>query len=214
MKESVKLINSFVYSFVVAFSPLHYIFLFPLFVVLVFEKKYLLKILKKLILLNFFIFFLVVFVYFKDPSQALELFVRTNIILLFNLALFYKSQGYDLARGMQSLGFSPKIVSVLYFTLQLINFIKKDFRETKNTLKSRGFSANTSMFTYQTYGNILAMILVKVLRKSEDMKLSMDARGFKEKIFFLSSDSVGVFEKVLSVSVLIILFGVLYELFS
>jgi len=214
MKEAIKLVNSFLYSLIVAFSPLHYLFLLPLFVVLFFEKENFLSIFKKVVLLNFFILFLVVFVYFKDSSEALELFVRTNMILLFNIALFYTSQGYDLARGMQSLGFNSKVVSVLYFTLSLTNFIKKDFKETKNTLKARGFSAGTSMFTYQTYGNIFAMILVKALRKSEDMKVGMSARGFEDKIYFLNSNTIGLFEKVLSFFVLVILLKVGYELFS
>lgn len=214
MKESLNLINSFLYSLIVAFFPLYYIFLLPLFVVLLFEKQNFFNILKRLVMLNLFIVFLVVFVYFENSAKALELFMRTNLILLFNIALFYTSQGYDIARGMQSLGFNTKIISVLYFTLSLINFVKKDFKQTKNTLKARGFKPTTSMYTYQTYGNIFAMILVKAFRKSEDMRVSMMARGYENKIFFLNSNRVGLLEKILSFSVFIIVAKVVYELFT
>lgn len=135
------------------------------------------------------------------------------MILLFNISLFYTSKGYDLARGMQSLGISSKVVSVLYFTLLLTNFLRKDFKETKQTLRARGFAANTSIFTYKTYGNILGMILIKALRKSDEMKTSMSARGFENRIFFLNSNEIGYFEKLLSSFVLIMLVKGVYELF-
>lgn len=212
-RESLKLINSFVYSFLVAFSFLEYLFVLPIVVVLFFEKEHFMKILKKIVLLNFFIVFLVLFVYFQNQKEALEIFIRTNFILIFNVTLFYSSQGYDIARGLDALGFSSKVVSVLYFSLSLIHYLRNDFLETKNTLKSRGFKSSTSMFTYQTYGNIFAMIFIKALKKSDDMKVSITARGFNDKIFFLNSDCITIFEKLLSASIVIILAKVIYELF-
>ena len=213
-KESLVLINSFLYSFIVAFSTLDYLFIIPILVVLFFEKVYLFKIIKKLVLLNTFIVILVVFVYFQNPTEALELLIRTNLILLFNIALFHKSKGYDIVRGLDALKFPAKIVSVFYFTLTLINYLILDFKETKNTLKARGFQNNTSMFTYKTYGNIFAMIFIKALKKSDDMQYSMNSRGFKDKIYFLNSNTINMFEKALFVSIILILIKVVYELFS
>jgi cobalt/nickel transport system permease protein len=213
-KESLILINSFLYSFIVAFSTLDYIFLIPLLLVLFFEKEYIFKIFKKLILLNSFIVILVIFVYFQNPTHAWELLIRTNLILLFNITIFHKSKGYDIVRGLDALQFPSKIVSVFYFTLSLINYLILDFKETKNTLKARGFQNNTSMFTYQTYGNIFAMIFIKALKKSEDMQYSMNSRGFKDKIYFLNSDKKDIFEQAILGSIVIILIKVIYELFS
>jgi len=213
-KESLILLSSFLYSCIVAFASLDYIFLLPLAIVLFFEKEYLLKIFKKLVLLNVFIVVLVIFVYFQNPSEALELLIRTNLILLFNITLFHKSKGYDIVRGLDALGFPSKIVSVFHFTLTLISYLVLDFKETKNTLKSRGFVRTTSIFTYKTYGNIFAMIFIKALRKSEDMQLSMEARGFKNKIYFLNSNNISLFEQILLGSIVIISIKVVYELFS
>ena len=127
-KESLKLINSFIYSFIVAFFLLEYIFLLPLAIVLFCERKYLVTIFKKLLLLNFFIVVLVFFVAFHDKVQALELLVRTNLILLFNITLFHHSKGYDIVRGLDGLRLPSKIVSVFYFTLSLINYLLSDFK--------------------------------------------------------------------------------------
>lgn len=213
-KESFILINVFLYSIIVAFSSLQFIFLIPLFIVLYLEKENFSEIIKKLFFLNFFIVVLVVFVYFQNKNSAIELFFRTNLILLFNLAIFYKSKGYDIVRALDALKFPSKIVSVFYFTLSLIEYLMMDFKKTKDSLKSRGFNGNISMFSYQIYGNIFAMIFIKALKKSEDMKYSMNARGFEDRIYFLNSQNIGLSQKILFVSIIVILIKVVYELFS
>ena len=182
--------------------------------VLISEKESIFKIFRKLFFLNFFILFLVIFVYFQNQKEALDLFVRVNMILLFNISIFYKSKGYDIVRGLDSLNFSPKIVSIFYFTLSLIDYLMMDLKKTKDSLKARGFVSNTSMFTYQTYGNIFAMIFIKAIKKSEDMKCSMNARGFENRIYFLNSSKIGFSEKLIFIFVIIILLKVVYELFA
>ncbi len=213
-KESLNLINAFLYSLIVAFSHFQYIFLIPLLIVLLSKKEFISKIFRKLFLLNFFIVFLVVFVYFQNKQEAFELFIRVNMILLFNISTFYKSKGYDIVRGLDGLNFSPKIVTVFYFTLSLIDYLLMDWKKTKDSLKARGFVANTSMFTYQTYGNIFAMIFIKAIKKSEDMRCSMNARGFENKIYFLNSSKIDFSEKILSFFIVTILIKVVYELFA
>jgi len=213
-KESFILINVFLYSIIVAFSSLQFIFLIPLFIVLYLEKEKFFQIIKKLFFLNFFIVVLVIFVYFQNKNSAIELFFRTNLILLFNLAIFYKSKGYDIVRALDALRFPSKIVSVFYFTLSLIEYLMMDFKKTKDSLKSRGFNGNISIFSYQIYGNIFAMIFIKALKKSEDMKYSMNSRGFEDRIYFLNSQSVGLSQKILFASIIVILIKVVYELFS
>ena len=213
-KESQALINAFLYSFLVAFSSLDFIFLIPLFIVLFLEKNNLLKILKKLFYLNFFIIVLVIFVFFQDKNQAIELFFRTNLILLFNISIFYKSKGYDIVRALDTLKMTSKVVSVFYFTLWLIDYLLMDLKKTKESLKARGFKPNTSIFTYETYGNIIAMIFIKALKKSDDMKYSMKARGFEDKIYFLNSQNISLSQNILFASISIILIKVVYELFS
>ena len=98
-----------------------------------------------------------------------------------------------------------------------INFkirLMMDFKKTKDSLKSRGFNANTSIFTYQTYGNIIAMIFIKALKKSEDMKHSMNARGFTNRIYFINSSKIELLHKLLFFTIVIISIKVVYELFS
>lgn len=188
--EAIKLIVSLFFSFFVAFTSLEYFYILPVLLVLIFERKDLIKIFKKLFLLNFFIIVLVIFVLFQNSQMAIELFLRTNLILLFNITIFYKSKGFDIVRGFNSLRVSPKFISIFYFTICLIEYLLKEFKNIKNSLKARGFKAQTSMFVYQTFGNIFAMMFIKAIKKSQDMRLSMIARGFNSQIFLLENNKI------------------------
>lgn len=190
--DAIKLIVSLLFSLFVAFSSLEYFYILPILLVLFYEQKNLTKIFKKLFLLNFFILTLVLFVAFQDSQMAIELFFRTNLILLFNITIFHKSKGYDIVRGFNTLKISPKFISIFYFTICLIDYLFIEFKNIKNSLKSRGFKTQTSMFVYQTFGNIFAMMFIKAIKKSEDMRLSMIARGFNSQIFLLETNKISV----------------------
>jgi cobalt/nickel transport system permease protein len=209
--EAVKLVVSLLFSFLLAFSSLEYFYILPILAVLFYEQKNIIKIFKKLILLNIFIIFLVLFVSFQDLQMAIELFLRTNLILLFNITIFYKSKGYDIVRGFNTLKVSSKFISIFYFTISLIEYLFIEFKNIKNSLKARGFNAKTSMFVYETFGNIFAMMFIKAIKKSEDMRLSMIARGFNSQIFLLETNEISkkdIF--VLSLVGIIFLIKVLY----
>ena len=209
--EAIKLIVSFLFSLFVAFSSLEYFYILPILLVLFYEQKNSIKIFKKLFLLNFFILTLVLFVAFQDYKMAIELFFRTNLILLFNITIFYKSKGYDIVRGFNTLKVNPKFISIFYFTICLIDYLFIEFKNIKNSLKARGFKAQTSMFVYQTFGNIFAMMFIKAIKKSEDMRLSMIARGFNSQIFLLETNKISIKDiLVLFCVVIIILIKVIY----
>jgi cobalt/nickel transport system permease protein len=106
---------------------------------------------------------------------------------------------------------SSKFISIFYFTISLIEYLFIEFKNIKNSLKARGFNAKTSMFVYETFGNIFAMMFIKAIKKSEDMRLSMIARGFNSQIFLLETNEISkkdIF--VLSLVGIIFLIKVLY----
>jgi len=205
--QALKLICALLYSCLVAFSSLEYYFLLPILSILFIEKRDFKKIIKRVFLLNFFIIFLVVFVYFQNEKEAVELFFRTNLIMLFNISIFYKSKGYDIVRALDSLSFPKKFVTLFYFAVVMIEFLFVEFKKNMQTLKLRGFYSKVSLFSYQTFGNIFAMMFIKAIKKSEDMRNSFILRGFLGEIFLLNDTNIKkeivfVFVLVLSIVVL------------
>lgn len=205
--QALRLICALLYSCLVAFSSLEYYFLLPILGILFIEKRDFKKIIKRVFLLNFFIIFLVVFVYFQNEKEAVELFFRTNLIMLFNISIFYKSKGYDIVRALDSLSFPKKFVTLFYFAVVMIEFLFFEFKKNMQTLKLRGFHSKVSLFSYQTFGNIFAMMFIKAIKKSEDMRNSFILRGFHGEIFLLNDTNIKkeivfVFVMVLSIVVL------------
>lgn len=188
--QGLKLISATLYSFLVAFFSLEYYFLLPIIFLLFIEKDYFVKIIKRVFLLNFFIIFLVVFVYFQNEKEAMELFFRTNLIMLFNITLFYKSKAYDIVRGLDSLSFPKKFVTIFYFSVVMIEFLFLEFKKSIQTLKLRAFHSKVTLFTYQTYGNLFAMLFIKVIKKSLEIKNSFILRGFESEIFLLNDKNI------------------------
>lgn len=181
---ALSLILAFTYSLLVSFSIFKIYFLIPILLLLFYIKKYFFNILKKLIFLNLFIFVLFLVLLIESSLQeALNVYLRTNMIILFNLSIFYSSKGYDIVRALSLLRFPDTFSSSTYFTLKMIESLTKDFKNIKTTLKARAFKANTSMFTYYTFGNVLGMLLVKSIRKANSLKDSFQARGFNGKIY-------------------------------
>ncbi len=188
--DALKLLVALAYSVLVAFTNLEYYYIVPLIVLLLIEKKYLRKIVKKVVLLNVFTIFLAIFVSLQNQQMAIELFIRVNLILFFTTTLFFHSQGFDIVRGLNALRVSPLFVSIFYFTLTVIIFLKNEIKNKKNSLKLRGFKANTSMFSYSTFGNIFALLFIKALKKSQELQYCMQSRGYEGKIYLINSNKV------------------------
>lgn len=181
---AVSILAALFYSIVVSFSSYELYYLLPTIYILYFYKESIVEIFKTLAYLNVFIIVLALLLVFqKEYDEAINIYIRTNMIILFNLSIFYKSRGYDIVRGFYILKFPSSFVSTSYFTLKMIDNLTNDFKNIKNTLKSRGFEAKTNMFTYNTFGNILGMLFVKSIKKSQKLKDSFEARGFNKQIY-------------------------------
>lgn len=195
---SVLLICAFIYTLFVSFNNVEIIYFLPLVFVMFCEYKKLLNIFKKLLFLNLFIvmIFLVLAVQ-GNMEEAITIYIRTNMIILFNLIVFSHSNGFDIVRALNELKFPKQFVSSVYFTLKMIQTLTQEFKKIKMTLKSRGFKANTSLFTYETYGNLFGHIFVKSIIKSNALKDSFALRGFNGRIYLLNNNALSMYDGVL-----------------
>lgn len=175
---------AFFYSLLLSFTYFEFYYILPTLFLLFTQRAVVKEVFKKALFLNLFIIVLVVVLLFEGESkEAINLFIRTNMIILFNLFIFYHSKGYDIVRGLSILKFPRSVVSSTYFTIKMIETLNSDIKNIKTTLNARGFRANTSLFTYQTFGNLLGLLLVKSIRKSQALKNSFTLRGFSGDIY-------------------------------
>ncbi|AYJ77620.1 energy-coupling factor transporter transmembrane component T [Aliarcobacter cryaerophilus] len=198
LNPAISLLSAIVFSLLLSFSNLEIIFFIPVIFLIFLNHKYILKILKKLLLLNFFIVFLVLFLYFEtDFNQAINLFFKINLIILFNLLLFSSSNGFDIVKGFMILRFPQKFISALYFTVKLIFELNLELKNIKLSLKARNFKPKTDIFTYKTYGNIFGILFLKMILKSNSLKETLLLRGFKNQIFLNYDSKIYLYDIVL-----------------
>lgn len=195
---AISLICAFIFTLVVSFSDFNIYFLLPIIFLVAVNLSNFLEVLKKLLFLNLFIFTLFIFVWFQaNFYEAINIYLRTNIIIFFNLLLFLDSKGLDIIRGFFLLKFPKRFISAFYFTWKMIIELQNEFKNIKISLVSRNFSNKTSLFTYQTYGNILGLLFIKSMQKAQNLKDSFDLRGFNGEIYLNSDFSLSKYDYIL-----------------
>jgi cobalt/nickel transport system permease protein len=130
-------------------------------------------------------------------EEAINIYIRTNMIVFFNLLLFSQSSGYDIVRALNELRFPKKVVSSVYFTLKMIQTLNDELKKIKMTLRARGFRANSSMFTYETYGNLFGHIFVKSIIKANALQDSFELRGFGGRIYLINNSKLSYYDVIL-----------------
>ncbi|TLP37058.1 energy-coupling factor transporter transmembrane component T family protein [Arcobacter arenosus] len=196
--SSILLICAFLYSIFISFNQVELLYVLPIFFVTFCEYKSLFSIIKKLIFLNLFILMIFVVLLIQDSfEEAINIYIRTNMIVFFNLLLFSQSSGYDIVRALNELRFPKKVVSSVYFTLKMIQTLNDELKKIKMTLRARGFRANSSMFTYETYGNLFGHIFVKSIIKANALQDSFELRGFGGRIYLINNSKLSYYDVIL-----------------
>lgn len=163
--------------------------------------------LKKLFLLNIFIFFVVASALIAGNSHlALLVFVRSNLILFTLIALLYKKDMFEISLALQELHMPSKLVSVFYFTIKSIYMFQLDFKKFIKTLKTRGFQSKTSLFTYQIYSNFFGALIIKAFQNAHQMQKMLLVRGFNNKIYTIQKAKAIHIQEILLIIALVISF--------
>lgn len=203
---STLLISAFIYSIFISFSDIEIIYLIPILYMMICEYKNLVKSIKKLIFLNLFIVMIFIILTLQgDINEALNIYLRTNMIIFFNLLLYSSSNGFDIVRALNELHFPKHLVSSMYFTLKMIQTLNNEFKQIKTTLRARGFHATTTLFTYETYGNIFGQIFVNSIQRSIALNNSFKLRGFQGSIYLMNQNKISFYDVVLVASIFLII---------
>lgn len=203
---SILLICAFMYSLFMSFNQIELLYFLPIIYMMFCEYKKLFESIKKLLFLNFFIVMIFIVLAIQgDINEALNIYIRTNMIIFFNLLLYASSNGFDIVRALNELRFPKRFVSSVYFTLKMIQTLSDEFKQIKATLKARGFHARTSFFTYETYGNLFGHIFIKSIRKSMALNDSFKLRGFHGRIYLINQNRLSLYDVILVGSVLLII---------
>lgn len=141
--------------------------------------------LKRLLKLNIFIIFIVFFILaaHADTSSALHVFLRANLIIGVNIALFIKFMPEDFYYGFHSLRLPDRFTVLLFLCIKYIDILGREYRKMREALKVRGFKAGTNLFTYRTLAYTAGMLFVRSMDRAVKLSESMTLRGFKGRLY-------------------------------
>lgn len=180
LNYSASLLALIIYSFGVALaSSVFASFFAPLLYALFFKKSPTTKMLKSLAILNIFVLFSVASVLLACNYELAGLiFVRSNLIMLFALALFSGIKQSELLDAFSAFNLGHKLNSLIFFTLNFISALRRDLSALKTTLKARGFVPRSDIFSYKTYANLLALLLIFAFKHLQNAQKTLLARNY------------------------------------
>lgn len=182
----VSFVSLLIYSFVVANSTSIYLsyFIIVLFTIFITKRLYL----KEIFVLNIFVAMVVIPIAFSDIILAKLIFIRSNLIIILSLQLFYKKDLYMIIKALHTMRLPKKFVAVVFFAIKSIDILLKEIQKINKTLKARGFVAKTNIFTYTTYANMIAMLIIKCIVKSKQLQKALIIRGFENEIYIIQDN--------------------------
>ena len=154
------------------------------------------RVLRQILLANYFILLLVLVLPFTYPGKvlysfgpfsltkegaiyALTIFLKSNLILTSLVLLLSTTSVFTLAHALHHLHVSEKLVQLIFFSSRYVHVIHREYQKLMAAIKLRGFVPRTNFYTYKTYAYLVASLLIKSYDRSERVYKAMLCRGFK-----------------------------------
>ncbi len=111
--------------------------------------------------------------------------MKSNAIIMANLALFSTSSLVSLAHALSHMRVPAKLIHIFFFCIRYIHVMQMEYTRLRNALKVRCFTPKTDMHTYRTYANLVGMLLVNSFERSVRIYDAMKCRGFNGQYYVL-----------------------------
>jgi cobalt/nickel transport system permease protein len=157
----------------------------------------------RLMVVNFFVLFLWLFLPFTTPGEtvytlgplgikreglelAIAVTMKTNAIIAATIGLIGTSTIFNLVHGLTHMYVPEKLVHLFFYCYRYITVIHEEYEALRSALRIRCFVARTDAHTYRTYAYLLGMIFVRTFERSERIYQAMELRGFTGTFYTLN----------------------------
>lgn len=171
-------------------------------VMVVLARLNLWMILKRLLIVNGFIFFLWVVVPMTFPGEPLfslgpvdytlsgvvlsaRITLKSNAIVLVLMAMISTSYLSTLGYALNRLKVPEKIIYLFLITYRYIFVIEQEYQRLIRAARIRCFEPGTNLHTYRTYAYLVGMLFVRASARAERVYQAMICRGFSGKFHTL-----------------------------
>ncbi len=123
--------------------------------------------------------------------QAVAIVLTANTIVLAVLALVGTLEPVALGRALAALKVPEKVVHLLLFTVRYIAVLKDEYRRMALAMRARGFRPRGNRHTWNSFGWLFGMLLVRSFERSERIQAAMKCRGFSGR-FYLREEAASL----------------------
>jgi cobalt/nickel transport system permease protein len=168
----------------------------------IFARLNFLMVLKRLLIVNGFIFFLWIVLPLTFPGEPVfslgpfhytlsgmllsaRITLKSNAILLSLIALTGTSYLATLGYALNQLKVPDKIIYLFLITYRYIFVIEQEYHRLIRAARVRCFEPGTNLHTYRTYAYLVAMLFVRASARADRVYHAMLCRGFTGKFHTL-----------------------------
>jgi cobalt/nickel transport system permease protein len=114
---------------------------------------------------------------------CIAIILKANAIVLTFTALLGTVDLFRLGHAFQHLHVPDKLIHLFMFTLRYLDVLHHEYECLLRAMKTRAFRPRVRSHTYVSYANLVAMLLVRSLERSERIMAAMKCRGFRGKFY-------------------------------
>jgi len=120
---------------------------------------------------------------------ALMLGLKANAVLLALVALVGSLEPVAFGHALARLGVPHKLVHLLLLTVRQLHLLHQELLRLRQAMRARAFVPRSDLHTWRSYGNLVGMMLVRSLDRSNRILAAMRCRGFHGRLYLLASTS-------------------------
>lgn len=120
--------------------------------------------------------------------QAAAIMLTANAVMLALLALVGTLEPVALGRALAALKVPDKVVHLLLFTVRYVAVLKSEYQRMVLAMRARGFRPRGNRHTWNSFGWLFGMLLVRSFERSERIHAAMKCRGFSGRFYLVEAE--------------------------
>lgn len=116
---------------------------------------------------------------------ALAVTAKGNAVVMVLTALLSTIETVTLGHALNHLKVPDKLVHLFLFTVRYVDVLHHEYLRLRQAMKCRCFKPGMNLHTYHTLGNLVAILLIRSLDRSERIMRAMKCRGFTGRFWML-----------------------------
>jgi cobalt/nickel transport system permease protein len=120
----------------------------------------------------------------EGAERALAILLKANAVALVMFALIGTLDVVGLGRGLAGLRLPPPLVHLLLLVARYVEVIGQERRRLRQAMTARAFRPRSDGRSWQAFGWLVGMLLVRAFARAERVSGAMRCRGFRGQLDF------------------------------